>query len=124
MTLIEIGRPQISGGCPYKILNSQWVPTRPEAMNVTTLHCDGSLIWLSFGFSLRTVLPGGSGSSDGGFSNMVDLIGDNLHVPSCTVFSKTRKSCFCIYIVAHLHCRRQIRVQTQTRIPVLSRYRE
>ena len=55
MTLIEIGRPQISGGCPYKILNSQWVPTRPEAMNVTTLHCDGSLIWLSFGFSLRTV---------------------------------------------------------------------
>ena len=40
MTLIEIGRPQISGGCPYKVLNSQWVPTRPEAMNVTTLHLD------------------------------------------------------------------------------------
>ena len=32
MTLTEIERPQISGGCPYKVLNSQWVPTRPEAM--------------------------------------------------------------------------------------------
>ena len=32
MTLIEIGIPQISGGCPYKVVNSQWVPTRPEAM--------------------------------------------------------------------------------------------
>ena len=32
MTLTEIGRPQISGGYPYKVLNSQWVPTRPEAM--------------------------------------------------------------------------------------------
>ena len=44
MTSTEIGRPQTSGGCPYKVLNSQWVPTRPEAMtkndqmNVTTLH--------------------------------------------------------------------------------------
>ena len=44
MTLIEIGIPQISGGCPYKVVNSQWVPTRPEAMtkneqmNVSTLH--------------------------------------------------------------------------------------
>ena len=25
MTLTEIGRPQVSGGCPYKVLNSQWV---------------------------------------------------------------------------------------------------
>ena len=44
MTLIEIGIPQISGGCPYKIVNSQWVPTRPEAltkneqMNVSKLQ--------------------------------------------------------------------------------------
>ena len=43
MTLTEIGRPQISDGCPYKVLNSQWVPTRPAAMrktkmNVTMLH--------------------------------------------------------------------------------------
>ena len=30
MTLAEIGWPQISGGCPCKVLNSQWVPTRPE----------------------------------------------------------------------------------------------
>ena len=56
------------------------------------MHCDSSFIWLS----LFTVLPGGSGSSDGDFSNMVDLIGDNLHVPFCTVFSKMRESCFCI----------------------------
>ena len=32
MTLTEIGRPQVSGRCPYKVVNSQWVPTRPEAM--------------------------------------------------------------------------------------------
>ena len=32
MTLIEIGIPQISDGCPYKVVNSQWVPTSPEAM--------------------------------------------------------------------------------------------
>ena len=32
MTSTEIGRPQISGGCPYKVLNSQLVPARPEAM--------------------------------------------------------------------------------------------
>ena len=32
MTLIEIGIPQISGGCPYKVVNSQWLTTRPEAM--------------------------------------------------------------------------------------------
>ena len=43
MTLTEIGRPQVSGGCPYKVVISQWVPTRPEAMrktkmNVSTLH--------------------------------------------------------------------------------------
>ena len=31
MTLTEIGRPQVSGRCPYKVLNSQLVPTRPEA---------------------------------------------------------------------------------------------
>ena len=31
-TLTEIDWPQISGGCPYKVVNSQWVPTRPEAM--------------------------------------------------------------------------------------------
>ena len=37
MTLTEIGRPQISGGCPYKVLNSQWVPTRPEAMRKTEM---------------------------------------------------------------------------------------
>ena len=30
-TLIEIGWPQVNGGCPYKVLNSQWVPTKPEA---------------------------------------------------------------------------------------------
>ena len=29
-TLIKIGWPQVSGGCPYKVLNSQWVPTRPK----------------------------------------------------------------------------------------------
>ena len=36
-TLTEIGWPQVSGGCPYKVVISQWVPTRPEAneqMNV------------------------------------------------------------------------------------------
>ena len=43
MTSTGIGRPQISRGCPYKVLNSQWVTTRPEAMrktkmDVTTLH--------------------------------------------------------------------------------------
>ena len=44
MTLTEIGRPQVSGGCPYKVVISQWVPTRPEAktdnerINVSTLH--------------------------------------------------------------------------------------
>ena len=42
MTSTEIGRSQISGRCPYKVLNSQQVPTRPETMrktlNVTTLH--------------------------------------------------------------------------------------
>ena len=32
MNLIEIGWPQVSGGCPYKVVISQWVPTRPEAM--------------------------------------------------------------------------------------------
>ena len=32
MTLTEIGQPKISGGYPYKVINSQWVPTRPEAM--------------------------------------------------------------------------------------------
>ena len=30
MASTEIDRPQISGGCPYKVLNSQWVPARPE----------------------------------------------------------------------------------------------
>ena len=39
MTLTEIGRPQVSGGCPYKVLNSQWVPTRPEAMWKWTNEC-------------------------------------------------------------------------------------
>ena len=38
MTLTEIGRPQISGGYPYKVINSQWVPTRKTEMNVATLH--------------------------------------------------------------------------------------
>ena len=27
----EISWPQVSGGCPYKVVISQWVPTRPEA---------------------------------------------------------------------------------------------
>ena len=31
MTLTEIGRPQICGRCPYKVQNSQWVPTKPQA---------------------------------------------------------------------------------------------
>ena len=31
MTLTEIGRPQISVRCPYKVVISPWVPTRPEA---------------------------------------------------------------------------------------------
>ena len=31
MTLTAIGIPQISGECPYKVLNSQRVPTRREA---------------------------------------------------------------------------------------------
>ena len=102
MTLTAIGIPQISGECPYKVLNSQRVPTRREANernerdNVTLWR----LIYLAelWIFTENRFLPGGSGSSDGGFSNMVDLIGDNPHVPSRIVFSKTRKSCFCIYI--------------------------
>ena len=31
MTLTEIGRPQISGRYPYKVVNSQLVPSRPGA---------------------------------------------------------------------------------------------
>ena len=37
MILTEIGRPQISGRYPYKVLNSQWVPTKPEAMQKTKI---------------------------------------------------------------------------------------
>ena len=52
ITLTAIGIPQISGGCPYKVLNSQWVPTRPDAMlktknkqkNVTMLHDHDKLL--------------------------------------------------------------------------------
>ena len=35
----EIGWSQVSDGCPYKVVISQWVPTRPEAKwNVSTLQ--------------------------------------------------------------------------------------
>ena len=37
MNFIEIGIPQISGRCPYKVVNSQWVPTRPQAMQKTKI---------------------------------------------------------------------------------------
>ena len=49
MTLAEIGRSQISGGCPYEVLNSQCIPTRPEAMNemnVPTLQRSYGWTWI------------------------------------------------------------------------------
>ena len=61
MTLTEIGWPHISGGCPYKVVNSQWVLTRAEAMMrneqmnemCTTLHLYCKVIVFFWEVSIR-----------------------------------------------------------------------
>ena len=44
MTLIEIGWPQVSGGCPYKVVISQWVPTTPEANELNEHYSNVTLM--------------------------------------------------------------------------------
>ena len=43
-TLTEISWPQVSGGFPYKVVISQWVPTRPEVNKVNEHYSNITLM--------------------------------------------------------------------------------